>query len=67
MNITLYSTKTCPMCKGLKQVLDRKNIEYKVCEDTDLMISNGISKIPVLEIDGEILSSADSIKWANAR
>lgn len=29
MNITIYSTTTCPYCKMLKNYLDQKNIKYK--------------------------------------
>ena len=65
--IILYSTKSCPRCSGLKRTLNDKGIDYEVCEDVDKMASLGISSIPVLEINGELLSSAESIRWANAR
>lgn len=65
--IILYSTKSCPRCNGLKRTLKDKGIDYEVCEDIDKMASLGISSIPVLEINGELLSSAESIRWANAR
>lgn len=65
--IILYSTKSCPRCSGLKRTLKDKGIDYEVCEDVDKMASLGISSIPVLEINGELLSSAESIRWANAR
>lgn len=65
--IILYSSKTCPMCKGLKMKLNKKGIEYETCEDTDFILSKGIKHIPALEIDGKILDSASSIKWVNER
>ena len=65
--IILYSTKSCPRCNGLKRTLKDKGIDYEVCEDIDKMASLGISSIPVLEINGELLSSVESIRWANAR
>ena len=66
-NIILYSTQSCPRCSGLKRVLQDKSIPYTLCEDEDLMISKGISSIPALEVNGVILSSSDSVRWANAR
>lgn len=65
--IILYSTKSCPRCSGIKRLLDEKNIKYDVCEDIDKMTSLGICSIPVLEVNGKILSSSESIRWANAR
>lgn len=67
MKITLYSSKTCPMCKGLKMKLNQKGIEYENCEDTDLILSKGIKHIPALEVDGQILDSTASMRWVNAR
>ena len=67
MDIILYSTKTCPRCKYLKQLLDNKNIKYKVCEDIDLMISKGITNIPVLEVDGQLLNNKDAMVWISGR
>lgn len=67
MDIILYSTKACPRCKYLKQLLDNKNIKYKVCEDTDLMISKGITNIPVLEVDGQLLNNKDAMVWISGR
>lgn len=66
-NIILYSTISCPRCNGIKRVLDSKGIKYDVCDDVDKMESLGICSVPVLEIDGEILSSSESVRWANAR
>lgn len=67
MNITVYSTKSCPRCTGLKKQLDEKKIPYSVCEDEELMLSKGISSIPVIEVDGKLLSSKESVQWVNAR
>lgn len=55
------------MCKGLKMKLKQKGIEYENCEDTDLILSKGIRHIPALEVDGQILDSAASMRWVNAR
>ena len=52
--MTLY-TNHCPLCKRLKEMLDEKNISYSVVENVDEMIKMGITKTPMLEVDGEML------------
>ena len=65
--IRLFSTG-CPKCKVLTMKLDKKNINYEVCEDTDEMLSLGIKAAPMLQVeDGTILNFTDAIKWVNAQ
>lgn len=65
MNITLYKTPTCPRCKVLCAKLDKKNIQYEVCTDTDVMISMGIKSVPVLVVDGIRYDFTEANKWIN--
>ena len=64
--ITLYSTG-CPRCNVLKQKLDSKNIEYTVVNDVDIMTEKGISAVPVLEVDGQLLQFKEAVDWVNGR
>ena len=52
MTIIVYSQQGCPQCKMIKMMLDKKNISYEVCEDTEVMRSKGILHTPTLEVDG---------------
>ena len=69
MNITIYSTPTCPFCKQAKQFLDEKNIAYEdidVSSDTQ-KAQETIEKshqmgVPVIDVDGEILVGFDRKK-----
>jgi hypothetical protein len=46
--------------------LDKKNINYEVCEDMDEMLSLGIKAAPMLQVeDGTILNFTDAVKWVN--
>ena len=45
--ITLYSTH-CPQCRALETKLQRKNIEYNIIDDKDVMLSLGFKAAPVL-------------------
>ena len=60
MSVKLYSTD-CPKCKVLKKKLNDEGIEFEECTDVDLMQSLGIMSVPVLEIDGERYSFAQSV------
>lgn len=64
MNIILYSTG-CPKCKVLKAKLDKKNVKYDICEDTDIMLNKNIANLPALEVNDEIYDFAKAVKWAN--
>lgn len=63
MNITLYKTNTCPNCKMLKMLLDKKGISYQEITDIGIMKDKGISSIPVLEVDGELLDFHSAAAW----
>lgn len=65
MNI-LYTTH-CPKCNVLKKKLESKNIEFKICEDVDLMLSKGIQQAPYLEVDNELMDFSNAIKWVNEK
>lgn len=64
MKIILYTTG-CPKCGVLVTKLDNKNIEYEVCTDTAVMASLGISQVPVLSVDGELMPFKSANDWIN--
>ena len=63
MNVTIYSTTTCPYCKRLKEYLDSKSVKYaeKLVDQDDaardemLAVSGGFQGVPftVVEKDGK--------------
>ena len=64
--ITLYSTG-CPRCNVLVQKLNSKGIEYNVVNDVDVMTEKGISTVPVLEVNGQLLQFKEAVDWVNGR
>ena len=65
--ITLYSTH-CPQCKALEMKLNKKNIEYTICDDQEEMKRLKFSSAPILKVDDETyLPFAAAIKWVNAQ
>lgn len=63
MDVTIYSTTTCPYCKMLKEYLDQKGIEYKeklvdqddAAREEMVNISGGFLGVPytVIKKDGK--------------
>ena len=65
--ITLY-TNHCPLCNALKDLLDQEKIQYEEVTDEQFMLSLGITRTPVLEVNkGEFLKYPDALKWVETR
>ena len=65
MDIVFYSTN-CPKCKVLKAKLDSRGIKYKIVDDVDEMLSLGISTVPCLGVNGNIMNFKESVDWVNS-
>jgi glutaredoxin 3 len=66
MNITVYSTDTCPWCRKAKDYLRDKGVEFKevnVAEDRngamEMVKKSGQQGVPVIDIDGTIIIGFD--------
>jgi glutaredoxin 3 len=66
MNVTVYSTPTCPFCHQLKEYLDENKVKYEdidVAADTEkaqeMIKKSGQMGVPVLDIDGKIVVGFD--------
>ena len=64
MNMILY-TVDCPKCKVLEKKLNNANISFEICKDTMLMAEKNISKLPMLEVDGEMLTFKEAVDMIN--
>lgn len=65
MNLILYTTH-CPQCKFIEMTLKKKNIPYTECTDVEEMRSKGITTVPVLSIDGKLVSGKELFKEVNS-
>lgn len=65
MNIVLYTTH-CPKCSVLEKKLAKKNIEYTEFTSVQDMLNMGISAVPVLSVDGELLPFEKANQWINS-
>lgn len=60
----IFYTTNCPACNVLKKMLDKKQLEYTVVSDVELMLSKGITSAPALEIDEQIMNYKQAYEWA---
>ena len=54
--IKVYTTTTCPWCHALMDWLDKQGVKY---EEVNASEAEGISAVPVTEIDGERIIGFD--------
>lgn len=66
MKAILYSTH-CPCCETLEERLRQAKIEYIVISDTEHILALGITRVPILEIDGRQMNYPAAIRWLNER
>ena len=64
--IILYSTH-CPLCKGLERALNNKKISYTLCTDKNEMKKLGITRVPMLQINDELLNNKTALAWVLAQ
>lgn len=64
MNVILYGTG-CPKCKILEKKLNEKNVVYDIVSDVEVMLSMGMSTVPMLDVDGELMKFNDAVKFVN--
>lgn len=64
MQITLYSTG-CPRCEVLKKKLSEKSVDYTEVTSVDDMLALGIKEVPMLSVDGGLMSFKEAIDWVN--
>lgn len=63
-NIILYSTG-CPRCEVLKDKLSSKDISYIENNSVDEMTVLGITQVPMLRVNGELLDFKAAVEWVN--
>lgn len=66
MKAILYSTH-CPCFEALEERLREAEIEYTVVSDTEQILALGITRVPILEINGQKLNYPAAIRWLNER
>ena len=60
--VVLYSTG-CPKCGVLKKKLNERGIQYQENTTVEEMLALGITSVPVLCVDGELMEFTDAVRW----
>lgn len=64
MKVILYTTH-CPKCNILTAKLKKKGVKYEEITDVAVMQDKGFISAPMLEVDGEIMTFSEAVKWIN--
>ena len=67
MDLTVPYSTGCPQCNVLKEKLKAANIDYIEVTDKDTIIAKGITKVPVLEVDGIQMALSAANEWIKSR
>lgn len=67
MDLTVLYSTGCPQCNVLKEKLKVANIDYIEVTDKDTIIAKGITKVPVLEVDGIQMALSAANEWIKSR
>lgn len=61
----LYSTG-CPKCNVLKAKLKQKNVDYIENNNIDEMQKMGITAVPMLMINSDLLNFVEAVEYINS-
>ncbi len=67
MNRVILFSTGCPQCNVLKEKLKAANVDYIEVTDKDTIIAKGITKVPVLEVDGIKMELSAANEWIKSR
>ncbi len=63
-NVILFSTG-CPKCNILKKKLAEKGVKYDENNSVEDMLSIGITVVPMLKVNDDLLDFSEAVKWLN--
>lgn len=66
MNVTVYSTPTCPYCKMAKAYLEEKGVAYEnvdvstdAAQKDEMVKKSGQMGVPVIDVGGQVIIGFD--------
>ena len=64
--VVLYSTG-CSRCQVLKNKLTSKRLAFEEVNDVKEIAKLGISTVPWMSVDGQMMDFAEAVRWVNAQ
>jgi glutaredoxin len=66
LQITIYTTNTCPKCQILKKKLKEKNIPFLEETDVNKMLELDILAVPQMKVDNsKLMNFEQAVQWVN--
>lgn len=66
MRVILYSNH-CPCCEVLAASLNRAAIPYETSTDIQQMLAMGLTHLPMLSVDGNMMNYLAALTWLKER
>ena len=66
MSIILY-TNHCPCCQVLESQLKAASLPYKIFDDTEQMLTMGMTHMPMLRVDSNLMNFSAALAWLKER
>ncbi len=66
MRVILYSNH-CPCCEVLESRLKAASISHETVTDTTQMLAMGMTRLPMLSVDGDMLNYPAALAWLRER
>lgn len=66
MSIILY-TNHCPCCQVLEFQLKKAGLLYKIIDNTEEMLALGMTHMPMLRVDGNLMNFSAALTWLKER
>jgi len=73
MAVSVYTTKTCPWCKKIKEFFKENKVKFKEIDVTsnqakgkDMIEKSGQTGVPVTDVNGTIIVGFDEAKLRKA-
>lgn len=66
MNKTILYSTGCPKCNVLKAKLKQKNVDYVENNNVDEMQKIGITTVPMLMINSDLLDFVEAVEYINS-
>ncbi len=66
--MTILYTIGCPSCLVLeKKLLDKKIKIDTIIKDEQIMLEKGITSLPMLEVNGNLMTFLEAVRWVNGQ
>ena len=63
----IFYTNHCPCCEVLRAKLVDAGVSFEIVSDVDQMLAMGITHLPMLSVDNEMMNYPAALMWVKER